>query len=578
MPMDGGVEFSYAPELYTPPSPHLWNVNPKSLAWKLSGPPPAATQHSFVTPAFRYVMTVWQRQLQLVQLPQQQGLTLHNFCRSELALCMAAVDQRCIQLYPVRRIHTVCDLCRCADAFTSSRPPVAQHSKPPSAAAAAEAEASTTYTPASTSRANAVLGLDVAGYTSVVTRTPISPSGYAVPVQHMLPPPPHHHQQQQQQTASASGSIHMHGDPQLLSDSYAQPAAYFPDPSSSRTQSQPGAPAAAAAAALAALAGSHLRSTSAHVAGASAAGGYAQQYAAKNYTPPPLTSSSSSSSSSSRGSMLLWNIRQPPQQQAAGTPSSTVAVAGRRTVTAGHAGQLQAASAPGLVPDNHSSSAGSSSRPSSQESSPGLMKLKQLSTARLVRRLRTPPTAIAGSSGGGFGAGPAATAAAAGPGSTLQGNPAAGRRAAPVQVPRQQQQQPAQRQQQRQSQNTGSMARPANPPSYRRSSSNNSSSHREVLPVPAQAQPASRHANSTSGSGPEGFISRMMHGFSSSHAPAQAPQLPAGAEYVEVDRQPCPSCGRCFAPPALQQHMRICDKVFGQKRKVRTLQQFGQRP
>jgi hypothetical protein len=39
---------------------------------------------------------------------------------------------------------------------------------------------------------------------------------------------------------------------------------------------------------------------------------------------------------------------------------------------------------------------------------------------------------------------------------------------------------------------------------------------------------------------------------------------------VEVDRQPCPSCGRCFAQPALQQHVRICDKVFGQKRKVRT--------
>lgn len=40
-------------------------------------------------------------------------------------------------------------------------------------------------------------------------------------------------------------------------------------------------------------------------------------------------------------------------------------------------------------------------------------------------------------------------------------------------------------------------------------------------------------------------------------------------EYVEVERRPCPSCGRCFAPAALRQHARVCDKVFRQKRKVR---------
>jgi hypothetical protein len=51
---------------------------------------------------------------------------------------------------------------------------------------------------------------------------------------------------------------------------------------------------------------------------------------------------------------------------------------------------------------------------------------------------------------------------------------------------------------------------------------------------------------------------------------AQVPGIPLSAdEYQEVERQPCPSCGRCFAEAALQQHMRICDKVFGQKRKVR---------
>lgn len=59
MPMDGGLEFSYAPENYTPPSPHLWNVSsPKPLAWKTTGPPPAPTQQSFATSSFRCVKAV----------------------------------------------------------------------------------------------------------------------------------------------------------------------------------------------------------------------------------------------------------------------------------------------------------------------------------------------------------------------------------------------------------------------------------------------------------------------------------------------------------------------------------------
>lgn len=85
-----------------------------------------------------------------------------------------------------------------------------------------------------------------------------------------------------------------------------------------------------------------------------------------------------------------------------------------------------------------------------------------------------------------------------------------------------------------------------------------------------QSGAANRSSGSTCGQ-PQGFICRMLNGFGDGpHAAAAAPamQLPPGAEYQEVDRQPCPSCGRRFAPPALQQHLRICDKVFGQKRKV----------
>merc|ERR1719499_2139865 len=32
-------------------------------------------------------------------------------------------------------------------------------------------------------------------------------------------------------------------------------------------------------------------------------------------------------------------------------------------------------------------------------------------------------------------------------------------------------------------------------------------------------------------------------------------------------RQPCPDCGRCFKASVLEKHMKICKKVFMQKRK-----------
>jgi hypothetical protein len=62
---------------------------------------------------------------------------------------------------------------------------------------------------------------------------------------------------------------------------------------------------------------------------------------------------------------------------------------------------------------------------------------------------------------------------------------------------------------------------------------------------------------------------RFTQGLSAA-ARATTAALAAGAEaeFVQLIRHPCPSCGRCFAPAALQQHAAICDKVFGQKRKV----------
>ena len=45
-------------------------------------------------------------------------------------------------------------------------------------------------------------------------------------------------------------------------------------------------------------------------------------------------------------------------------------------------------------------------------------------------------------------------------------------------------------------------------------------------------------------------------------------ELYGGAQGDEGDREECPSCGRKFASEALDRHIKICKKVFVQKRKV----------
>jgi hypothetical protein len=397
-----------------------------------------------------------------------------------------------------------------------------------------------------------------------------------VPIQPKHMPAQQQQQQQQQQPqTSVHGTIRTYGDPQLLSSSYGQPGQYGQGaaPSSSAYVAS-GTPASAAAAALAALAGSHNRSSSAPAAG------YALQYATKNYAPQPVPASSTGGA---KGSMLMWNVKQlPPQPGSAAGQRSTAG-----TGTFGTTRQISTA------PNAGSSGGG---RPPSQEAgSAGLAKLKQLSTARLVRRLGTPPGAAGQQSSttdvGSFGTRPAASAAAAGLGSTPPSNPIAGRRAAAVQptqwqqqqdmeqqdmemqqrqVPVQQmqrvRQQPAQQQARHDAVNLG---RPTEPSLDRRrtSSSSNSSSHRG--PAGAAVQDTYTSTSSSSRGIQRTPSSRAQNaaGFGA-HQHTQQAQLPAGAEYQEVDREPCPSCGRCFAPPVLQQHMRICDKVFGQKRKV----------
>lgn len=39
-------------------------------------------------------------------------------------------------------------------------------------------------------------------------------------------------------------------------------------------------------------------------------------------------------------------------------------------------------------------------------------------------------------------------------------------------------------------------------------------------------------------------------------------------EAQEEDREECPSCGRKFNVSAMEKHLKICQKVFMQKRKV----------
>merc|ERR1719334_1341734 len=41
-----------------------------------------------------------------------------------------------------------------------------------------------------------------------------------------------------------------------------------------------------------------------------------------------------------------------------------------------------------------------------------------------------------------------------------------------------------------------------------------------------------------------------------------------GGDAVTVDRVPCSQCGRKFSEKALQRHMKVCKKVFCQKRKA----------
>jgi len=408
---------------------------------------------------------------------------------------------------------------------------------------------------------NAVLGPGVAGYTSVVTRSPISPSGYPVPA---APKPSGQHQ------LVGAGSHTYAQQQQQPVTSYTSLSDLMQRPGNLRSTSAE-AQAAAAAAALAAL-NSHARSSSmlAEPAAVPAVNGsYAQQYTAKNYTPGP-----GPSSSSSRGSMLLWNIKQPPQT----TEQITTPVAGRRAATAIAAGQQLTAAVPaGYIPSGPPGSIGgssscSSSRPSSQEAgSPGLLKLKQLSTARLARRLGTPPggqPAQANSREGLFGQRPAEpAAAAAGPRSgqsSTGATPDMSQQSPGVQQPQQQLQQQHSPQPQSQ-RSAASIGRRADTSQYANVSS--SSTAGPSAPLAASVQRGTAAGPARNRSNRQVSFAKGFDGATERGTLRQGME-PAEAEYVELARQPCSSCGRCFAPAALKQHMRICDKVFNQKRKV----------
>lgn len=425
-----------------------------------------------------------------------------------------------------------------------------------------------------------VLGREIAGYKSVVTKNPVSPSGYSIAAP----------QQQQQQQPSAS-AVPAGGQRATLAPAGAthQQFQQTAVPAAGDACNPSARSAAAAAAALAALGNNRARSPQGLVrpavssTGPGSAGraypgasdyssyssGISDSYSAMGdqsvgYPQPPTTADSPS--------MLQWKLpARAPVSAGGSSAAGHVPVAGRRAAVSAGASTYAPRSVPSSstdgTPGSYVPSSALGLRPPSQQRSEGLSKLKQLASARLVSRIATPPT---GELAAVALAAPAADISAAqGRSASSSGRSAAvGGRAGQAAAQTQQRQWPKQQLQQVQA------AESYDPSSYtdaqyqpsiagRRASGSRQTAANGNKAAPQSQQQEQQQTRYTPS------VSKVIGSYDgSSAAPADYESIkqPAAGEACHE----CRSCGRRFVAAAFEKHVRICDKVFGQKRKVGT--------
>jgi hypothetical protein len=206
-------------------------------------------------------------------------------------------------------------------------------------------------------------------------------------------------------------------------------------------------------------------------------------------------------------------------------------------------------------------SSSSSSRPPSQQLTEGLSKLKQLSSARLVNRLTTPPSNSVFAGGcqqqQGF-----ADIFGAGSGSNSRAT-SGGRCCSNAGMLIQQQQQ--------QGFGDSSGSSGYTPSSYSISAQRTTSRGRQSSMAGASvlAQAAVNGAGRGGAFSDAGFAAPAAAGAVQYQGPGQLQHMQdedgtaAGGELLQ-----CGNCGRSFNAAALQRHAKVCEKVFCQKRKV----------
>lgn len=426
------------------------------------------------------------------------------------------------------------------------------------------------------------LGPEIAGYKSVLTKNPVSPSGYS-----LAAPPQQQPSPAGKQRSSTSAISH---NPQHSQQPRTPAATQEVDPAKRS--------AAAAVAALAALGsnrtkspdksagstGSNISRPSSIRYGSPAGGGYANTtnidsysngasdgYPAEDMYGYAGRGGYPAASAAEGPAALQWKL---PAGAGSGTftpPAAHSPVAGRRAAAApANAGSYAPSSnrstnedtLEGYIPSN-----APGLRPPSQQRTEGLSKLKQLASARMACRISTPPTEDL--------IHPAAPATAPTVGRRSSGGYGAAARA-PVQADRgaldlqQQRQQHQQRDPWQHSQDynpstyTDYQYQPAAsnaaPSSGRRSAVRQAVTARSRMPPQLQQNGEVEDTPMRAAGG-----ARAFGGYNLDAALAADGSAPLQGDTAS---EQCPSCGRKFTATAFDRHVGICDKVFGQKRKV----------
>eukprot|EP00879_Flechtneria_rotunda_P012332 GHRR01012879.1.p1 GENE.GHRR01012879.1~~GHRR01012879.1.p1 ORF type:complete len:659 (+),score=268.86 GHRR01012879.1:2037-4013(+) len=419
-----------------------------------------------------------------------------------------------------------------------------------------------------------VLGGEIAGYRSIVTKHAVSPSGYPIVLMQQQPPVPAPlYAAARPMPLSAGTSAYP-----TATSTAALPAAFTGIVAAADRDVSPSK--AAAVAALAALGGRNSNSPAASGNRHSRpAAGRTSSPAALHSTRPnrPAWSDDWAETGSSGGTEAL-PLQKSGLQDNDGqdqTTQHTLAPAGRRAgQSRGDSGKTVPATVAGW--NNDSFIAGDAgmpagdNRPPSQHISSGLSKLKQLSSARLASRITTPPAADAGGQG--------STSRTTRPNALARGFSAGMQGpAAQHQYQAQQCRQPEQLQQNWQVDEQAVSPKAYNPDRYSGGGNNAAASARGGARKWSSGAAASAH-NRSENIGSQAQSNADWDAYQptaseQSNYPAAAAICQTAGEHgsMAADSGPscqCPDCGRSFSAQAYDKHVRVCIKVFGQKRKV----------